>query len=349
MPQSLGVKSALRCCAEISDLPSHPTYELDFSETQHFEPFGTLLVGASVRRLRERTTSDLQPVAVRILGRDDSRQGHSYAHRLGFWWSIGDDVGLPTVSTSATTTTIPITRLSVADLYRRSAGADPVRSETVSRAAGEVATTLCGSSTPSALWLALEYSFREMFRNIVEHSRADSIWYTAATRPSRDDVQVAILDGGRGIRDSLAENPNEIYQNDEDAIRAAIRPGVSRNTGKSRSTEQTQRLQEQFPDQDLALYDNSGFGLTLTSNLGKEAGQFAIVSGKTSLAYLGHHEVLGNTSHFGTAIRLVLHPTKIDGALERATLVAKKEARSKPGSNALISASMMSRLGIKGS
>lgn len=346
MPHSLGMPTVLAICAQLHELPGAKIYELDFSKTQHFEPFGMLLVGAAIRRLRERTNPDGSPVSVVLTGKS-SRQGHDYARRLGFWWSIGDETDLPTVKRSASLTTIPITRLSLVELYKLSAGLDPVRSEVVSIAAANLATTLCGTATQSALWLALEYCFREMFRNVVEHSRADAIWYTAATRPKKDDVQIAIADCGDGVREALAENPSEQHKSDLLALRAALRPGVSGKAHKARSKERTQRLREDFPDQDPTVYDNSGFGLTLTSSLGRDAGQFAIVSGVTCLAYISQHETVSETWHAGTAVRLVLHPSKLEGALDRATLQADRDSGRTPRSGSLITASMVSRLGLR--
>lgn len=339
MPPSLGMPSVLRICSDLAELSADDHYEINFSDTQHFEPFGMLLAGAAVRRLG---SGEAQ---VSLVGRDDSKQGHDYARRMGFWLSIGDLDGFESVSTTSTDRTIPVTRLGVDELYRQSGGVDPIRSETVSRAAGEIATTLCGGDTDSPLWLALEYSFRELFRNVIEHSRADAIWYTASTRPSQDDVQVAILDSGRGIRESLADSPYHIHTTDRAAIDAALRPGVSRNEGVERSPEQTRRILEEHPGQDPSLYDNSGYGLTVTATLCQEAGQFTVVSGKTSLAFVGRVPVESETSHNGTAIRFVLAPSRLSEVLQRAFDLADQSS-TRPRSRSRVTASMLTRLGM---
>lgn len=344
--ETLGMPRVLDVCRDIHALPAAEAYELDFSRTQHFEPFGMLLVGSAIRRLHDRDIGEGRKPRVTIVGKNLSKQGHSYAHRLGFWWSVGDESELPSVKRTASTTTIPITRLNYSDLYRLAGHRDPIRAEVVSDAAADLATTLSGDTEKTALWLVLEYCFREMFRNVFEHGRTDSVWYTGATRATMDDVQIAIVDSGRGVRDSLADNPEQQHATDLDAIRAALKPGVSRNSGKVRSAAMTEKLLEQFPGQNPELYDNSGYGLTLTSNLGRDAGQFAIVSGAVSVAFLGRHEIVSATRHVGTAIRLVLHPSKLDGAIDRARLKTDRDSGKAPRSSPLFSASMMTRLGL---
>ena len=341
---SLGMPRILEACRDLNSLPAADDYIIDFSRTQHFEPLGMLLIGSAIRRLRERCARDDHTVT--ITGRSAHAQGHRYAHRLGFWWSIGDEEGLPAVKRTATNTTIPITRLSYAELFKEAGRRDPIRAELVSKAAGNLATTLSGADDKSPLWLILEYCFREVFRNTFEHGRTDSIWFTGATRPTKNDVQIAILDSGRGIRDSLSDNPQEQHPTDIAALRAALRPGVSRNANKLHDREMLAKLQEEFPGQDPLRYDNSGFGLTLTSILGRDSGQFAIISGSASLAYCKNREIVTDTLHNGTAVRIVLYLSKLDDAFERALEAANRKPDGTPRSHSLITASMMTRLGL---
>jgi hypothetical protein len=159
-----------------------------------------LLIGSAIHRLRERKLETGQLPTIAIVGKSLAKQGHNYAHYLGFWRSIGDDHDLPSVMKTASSNTIPITRLSYADLNRQAGYRDPIRAGLVGKAAAEMATTLSGTLEQTPLWDALEYCFREMIRNAFEHGGTDSVWYTGATRSTKDDVQIAIVDGGRGIR-----------------------------------------------------------------------------------------------------------------------------------------------------
>jgi hypothetical protein len=142
----------------------------------------------------------------------------------------------------------------------------------------------------------------------------------------------------------LADNPYQRYTTDEEAIRAALRPGVSRKMGRVRSPQLTEKLLDEFPDQDPSLYDNSGYGLTFTSQLGCEAGQFSVVSGMHSVAYVNNHETIASTYHAGTAVRVVLHPSKIEAVINKVLPAGQNRGKRRSGS--LLSASEMARLGL---
>lgn len=348
IPMSQNLPHLLRACEEILDLPLSRCYELDFVAMQHCEPFGLLLLGAAIRSLRMRDVSPGTPVTVTILGRTDhGSQGHGFAKDMGFWWSIAEDKERPVNLRSASEHYVRVDRISVSQLYREAGGADPIRSEIVSRKAAELAKVLArGGSGP--VWQALEYSFREMLRNAIEHSQSDVVWFAAWARykQSDPDVQVAILDEGRGIRKSLLENVAYVPKNDQEAIEMSILPGVSRNAGRHRSDEKTRQLLEDFPDQDPGLWDNSGFGLYMTSELAKRAGQFAIVSGDTCVAFVGPTKVVSSTKHQGVAIRISFDPRQLGKAMDEVFAQATAERKSAAQATKLVSASMKKRLGI---
>ncbi len=351
VPFSLGGKSVLALSRQLAELPEAESYEIDFSKTQHMETFGMLITAAAIRRLSERITRSRSRVTVRLVGKCLDKPAHKFAERMGFWWSIDDRENLHLVKRAPSDNTVPITRLGIDELYRRSGGVDPVRSGAVENAAGAIATALCGDSKDLVLWYTLTYSFREMFRNVIEHSRADSIWYAATTRPSADDIQVAIMDGGDGIRKALSENPDQVHDSDEKAIRAATLPGVSGKAHKVRSQAQTQQLIEDFPDQSPELYDNSGYGLTIIKELAAVAGELTIASGTTAIYYKSNRfsvsDIVSQVNHKGTAIRLVLHPSRLEGALDRAISNADRNRKCAGPGTPLLSASMQARLGLR--
>lgn len=196
------------------------------------------------------------------------------------------------------------------------------------------------------MWNALEYSLREMFRNTFEHSRSESIWYTASTRPSKHDVQLALLDQGCGIRASLEASGLYSFADDSDAIERALQPGVSRNTGKTRRPEEIARLREQFPGQDPTEWDNSGYGLTLTTQMCEHAGQYTIVSGTASVSFL-RARITSAACHGGTALRFVLDPRRIEDAL-RAVGLYEAPRRRGASSQSLMTASQRLRLQQEG-
>lgn len=70
-----------------------------------------------------------------------------------------------------------------------------------------MAAMLCGSDS-GAVFDTLTYSVRELMRNVVEHSEAKQFGICAQYWPTKGRVEVAILDRGIGLRESLKNNPH---------------------------------------------------------------------------------------------------------------------------------------------
>ncbi|MCX7827997.1 MAG: hypothetical protein N2315_02190 [Thermanaerothrix sp.] len=182
---------------------------------------------------------------------------------------------------------------------------------------------------------------REMIRNIPEHSEAGEVWHCAQYWPSKNKVELSLLDEGIGIYESLSSN--SIYSNaissDKDALELSLRPGVSRkfspNTGK-------QNVYDDF-------WKNSGYGLYMASqicaNLG---GSFLIASGSSALRMEGCRGAINikciQTNFSGTAIQMIIDTRYIGRYGNIKTNILKKgEGLAKNSINALRSASTSSR------
>jgi len=111
----------------------------------------------------------------------------------------------------------------------------------------------------------IAYCFREIIRNVFEHAGVDRCG-VYAQRWNNGLIEVAIVDRGKGIRGSLEERYE--LQSDRDALSKAIVPGVSAASVT-----------------DGGDWSNSGFGLFVLSELGKELGSFTLCSGKTSVKF----------------------------------------------------------------
>ncbi len=340
---TLGMPRILRLCDELAELPSTDTCQIDFSATEHFEPFGMLMLASAIRRLRARC--DAQNQTLTLLGIDLDIQSHQYAHYLGFWSSIGFDTPGEPIMADATMRTVPISKLSYKELFRQAGGRDPVRAGLVTQACGSLAQTLTEGIGLPQLQENLAFAFREIIRNAFEHGRTDLVWFTGATRPTKNDVQVAILDEGQGVRASLAQNAAHNYSSDRDALLAALRPGVTKSAGRVRSRAATEKLREEFPGERPEIYDNSGYGLTLTSVMGQRAGGFSLVSGSIAHSLTLDREFTTSTSHSGTAVRLFLRPSQVDAQLFDSALRDAEQAEGLRHS--VLSASKLAKLGIK--
>src|SRR5690554_3868698 len=91
----------------------------------------------------------------------------------------------------------------------------------------------------------LTFSIREILRNVVEHSGSEIIEYCAQYWPSKNLVELAVLDTGYGIMQGLSSNPHLNIKDERDALHLALLPGVSGKMykGVKRSEEHTSELQ----------------------------------------------------------------------------------------------------------
>jgi predicted NBD/HSP70 family sugar kinase len=338
--ERLNEKTALQLAADLTLLQLPDEVLLDFSQTTHYEPFGMLLVSSAVNRLRARA----EALRARVTVSPANVDPEGIAAHMGFWRSMGLPIGREIGAKPGKSSYLPITRLEVANLFRDSAGGDPLASGVISEKAKELAVVLA-QSAPAALLEALTWSFVELIRNVVEHAMTPTIWIAGMSWPKRNYVQVAVLDEGRGIRRSLADNPRFRYSSDLEAIRASLQPDVSRNLGREMGREQQEKAAEgKHAPPGIRLLNNAGYGLYMISTLCREAGQFLIASGNAALAYVGSGEIQSATGHPGTALRLVLQPSEVPAAWEG--LWIGNTARGPATRQPLLSPSQLRHLGL---
>ena len=145
------------------------------------------------------------------------------------------------------------------------------------------------------------------------------------------------------MRASLGDNPEFRFQTDAEAIIESLKPGVTRNKGRATSRAQIERWEDARHVLPLSLFENTGYGLYMISTFCREAGQFLLASGSSYHAFVASAEVSGSTLHRGTALRLVIEPTKVGGAFERLfETIEQRGVSPKP----LLSASKLRKLGL---
>src|SRR3712207_4279572 len=105
----------------------------------------------------------------------------------------------------------------------------------------------------------LSYSIREIFRNVFEHSGAESLHFCAQYWPTSNRVEFSVADFGIGIRKALALNPNFRFATDKQAIEWSLLPSVSGRTHLPRVS---------------SVWYNSGYGLYMTSRFARNGGNF---------------------------------------------------------------------------
>jgi hypothetical protein len=163
-----------------------------------------------------------------------------------------------------------------------------------------MAAMLCGSNS-GAVFDTLTYSVRELMRNVVEHSEASQFGICAQYWPTKGRVEVAIIDRGIGLRESLRNNPHLDASDDKRAINYALMPAVSGKAFKGA------RQKQKGP------WANSGFGLYMTSRICRNGGTFFIASGDTGMLLTTGEQAKRyfDCAFQGTAIRMVVRTDQL--------------------------------------
>lgn len=325
LPKRLDLQGAICAVSALRDLPIAEGCRLDFSEMKFVEPFGMLFFATVLRQFR-RSNSEVRFVA-------DGYKQHNYAAHMGFFKAFGLDFGKDPGEAPGNAQYIPITSLAIGDLTREAISNQEDARETVERRSMGLATLITRQDS-GALHETLSYSLREIFRNVLEHSGADAIWYAAQYWPERSAVELCILDEGIGIGQSLRRNPNLAIKTDQDAIDLALLPGISGVAFRG------------GPKQRKDPWANSGYGLFMTSQLCRRGGSFVAISGNGGVIINAVGEERLDCRMSGTAIRLQLQTDRIGelgASLEGLRTLGAKIARDLR-QQANVTASMSSRM-----
>ncbi len=135
----------------------------------------------------------------------------------------------------------------------------------------------------------MQYCLREVIRNVFEHGETDSCT-VLAQRYADGIAEIAIIDEGIGIHSSLSHSMP--IATEDEALRLAMMPGVSRVTHPQGGE-----------------WGNSGFGLYIISELGRELGEFILASSGRyrCLRSRSPHIKSGELRLTGTAVKLVVN------------------------------------------
>lgn len=277
--------------AEQLHVPENATrYILDLNQLRYVTPFGMLWCSSLLRRFR----TSLPECEFIMIG----QERHGYPAHMGFFRAFGADIGNAPGEAPGSERYLPVTLLDLEELRAEARTNLEVSQNTVERKAHELAAVLVQDDT-SELYRTLGFTMTEMCRNVIEHSQAQELGYCAQFWPTKDRVEVAIVDDGIGVREALSSNPFLELESDLHALHMALLPGVSGTAfrGKRRDP-----------------YDhwaNSGFGLFMTSSICRRGGGFFIASGSGALNLKGDQKGDEQVRFPGTALRLTFRPSEL--------------------------------------
>ncbi|MFZ1804077.1 MAG: ATP-binding protein [Nitrospira sp.] len=265
--------------------PHADRYYIDFKDMGWMEPFPLLFLSSSILRFKA-----MRPESEFL---HKNFQQHTYAAHMGLFKSLNIDFGNKPGEAKGSDNYLPINILSIRDLQKKAINETIHIGQLLENHAKQLARLLTQEDN-SNLADTLTYTLREIMRNAVEHSNSDSFLYCGQYWPTKNVVQIAILDSGIGVRESLSRNPKIRITSDEHALRLSTLPGIS---GKPCSS-----AIEEYDG-----WENSGYGLYLTKRLCTTGGSFFICSGNKGLySKPNKNETYLDANFQGTALRLSL-------------------------------------------
>ncbi len=305
-PRNLDSSSIRLINKQLEASQNHDAVEVDLNSIVFSCPTGMLVSGSMLRSWREyRQRKNLKTRLVKLI----DNEAHGYMGHVGFFDMIGSKtvVGNDMGEARGSFTYTPITKIPRPSFIDRQTWYDDI----ISSVRG-LANVLAGSPEATEEHRFYLYTLRELVRNVFEHSEATDC-YICGQRWSDGRVEIAILDEGIGISRSLARSFP--IPDDEQALLKAIKPGIS-STSNITSTDN--------------IYDNSGFGLYVLSEIASSFGTFTIASNTKCLAITSGEREISSLSFQGTflGIELSKAPTHFSSLLKDIIYAGELEAKA---------------------
>lgn len=293
VPESLELTTAPLFCKALQSSGVRDEYVLNFSRTRTVTPFGMLLVSTEIRQFKQMHTG-VSFICV-------NHEHMTYAAHMGFFRAFGTAFGKEPGHAAGSKNYIPITFFRTDVLEREAAQRGLDVGDVVESESKRLTETLLGEDDGDT-FETMSYSIREMMRNVVEHAHAEAITICSQYWPSKGRAEVAILDRGIGLRESIKNNPHIDAYDDRSAINYALMPAVSGKAFKGAR-----------PQRGRGPWNNSGFGLYMTSRICRNGGNFFVASGDTGTlltAGSGGKRVF-KMALPGTAIRMTIRTDQV--------------------------------------
>lgn len=327
LPKRLDLENTIKFVNKIYNLSEAKHYVMDFSLVEWFEPFSLLYLGYELKQHRE-----LKPETKFSAINFNKGEANSYAAHMGFFRSFGLQYGKKPGEVSGNSVYLPIRILNVETLRRRALDEGVPIGQYVEKYARRMACVLVQQDSGNLLD-TLEYCFREMLRNVAEHSDAKQLAYCGQFWPNKNKVEIAILDSGIGIHESIKKNPYLQLKTSKVALYASLLPGISGKMyeGKKRKAND--------------IWENSGYGLYLTSELCRNGGSFFICSDSAGVVLQKNNKKDLITNMHGTALRLVFDTRNVIGVEKALSSYRQKgQQKAKELKGAVLTASIASSM-----
>lgn len=291
-PNDCSEQAIFDFCSEVSSYSGVERLLIDFSNMGRIEPFTMVYVAKHIRDFNR----DNIDITVSCSGHKEK----DYAANMAFFRAFGLKHGREPNCKDGNERFVPFTILRIQTIVDEASKDWEAEQEVIERRSGHLAQILSREESGN-LVDALTFSIREIMRNVLEHSKSRSIEYCAQFWPSYNKVEIAILDNGIGLKESLKANPYVQVECDSDAIQQALMPAISSKNYKGA------RVDRHDP------WHNSGFGLYMINRICRLGGSFLICSGDHGIKLDESGKQHINLGHYckGTTVRLVLNTSKL--------------------------------------
>lgn len=282
---------------------------VDCSTITWSKPTAMLVAGSKLRQWIQRRRE--QGLYTTRKGVDTYSAVHKYLKHIGFFDFVMMGEGKCVGEAKGSSTYTPITRIEKPTLGESEKALDEWYESIQSKVRG-LAIVISGETEGQQINKFYNYALREIVRNVFEHSGAEEC-FVFGQRWSDGKAEIVIVDEGIGISSSLAQS-YELHS-DLEALKLSVKPGVSRTSELS---------------QDENVFDNSGFGLYVLTEIARSFGWYALGSNTARIVGFGNTISEENMNFSGTyfGFRLVSPPKNFSDLTSDIIKSGEEEARS---------------------
>ncbi|QYK00676.1 ATP-binding protein [Shewanella psychrotolerans] len=262
---------------------------VDCSTITWSKPTAMLVAGSKLRQwIQKRRELKLSTTRK---GVDTYSAVHDYLKHIGFFDFVMMGEGKCVGEAKGSSTYTAITRIAKPIMGD---GEDALEKwyESIQSEVRGLAIVISGEAEGQQINKFYNYALREIVRNVFEHSGANEC-YVFGQRWCDGKAEIVIVDEGVGISSSLTQS-YELHS-DIEALKLSVKPGVSRTSQLS---------------QDENVFDNSGFGLYVLTEIARSFGWYAL--GSNTARIVGFNDTIceENMNFSGTyfGLRLVSPP-----------------------------------------
>lgn len=281
---------------------------IDLTSVNFYDP-QTILCLALILRDFKKVRGDRDT----LISIDQTHNSIGYLAHIGFFDFIGVNFGNKIGAVNAAESYVPIRKIDKKLLLNESFETGKSLQDLIQEEAAHVARVLVGANFNKQVYLTIAYSIRETIRNALEHSERD-VCYVCAQRWKNNRAQIAVVDEGIGIFDSLCNA--QIDVNQDNFLQIALQAGLSRTLNL---------------DEDKNIHGNSGFGLYVLQHLAKNFGRMTLSSsGKTIIIKNKKNDNEERENGFtGTcvSIEFSMYPNDIEDVISMIADSGEEEAR----------------------